>query len=330
MKLAGKSSFAELHRWSVERARGVLGPAVGLRRGARRAGRAARWSTASACRARTGSPTRGSTSPRTCCAARDAATRSCSGARTSVKRRSSHARALRPVSRTRAGAAPRWASKPATASPATCPTCPRRSSRCSRRRASARSGRPARPTSACRACSTASARSSRRCCSPPTATTTTARRSTSLDKAAEIARAAADASSASWSFPTSAHRPTRAASARDRLPRARCAARRATIDFERLPFDHPLYILYSSGTTGVPKCIVHGAGGTLLQHLKEHRLHCDVKPGDRAVLLHHLRLDDVELAGLGARLGRDAAALRRLAVRRAAAACCSTTPTPSA
>jgi len=55
----------------------------------------------------------------------------------------------------------------------------------------------------------------------------------------------------------------------------------SAVEYEALPFDHPLYILYSSGTTGVPKCIVHGAGGTLLQHLKEHRLHADIKPGDR-------------------------------------------------
>ena len=52
------------------------------------------------------------------------------------------------------------------------------------------------------------------------------------------------------------------------------------LEFEQLPFDHPLYIMYSSGTTGVPKCIVHGAGGTLIQHLKEHRLHVGLGPED--------------------------------------------------
>ena len=53
------------------------------------------------------------------------------------------------------------------------------------------------------------------------------------------------------------------------------------LEFERLPFDHPLYILYSSGTTGLPKCMVHSGGGTLLQHLKEHGLHTDIKRDDR-------------------------------------------------
>ena len=53
----------------------------------------------------------------------------------------------------------------------------------------------------------------------------------------------------------------------------------SNLRFEQLPFNHPLYIMYSSGTTGPPKSIIHSSGGTLIQHMKEHQLHCDVKPG---------------------------------------------------
>ena len=87
----------------------------------------------------------------------------------------------------------------------------------------------------------------------------------------------------------------------------------ATVEFAPLPFDHPWYVLFSSGTTGAPKCIVHRAGGVLLKHLV--RAAAAVRRPTRrpGLLLHDRRLDDVELAGVGARERRDARRLRRLA-----------------
>ena len=126
----------------------------------------------------------------------------------------------------------------------------------------------------------------------------------SCDACATIAARAADASSASWSCRTSQRRARRSRAYRDarRCSTSGSRSRARSSRSSALPFDHPLYILYSSGTTGVPKCIVHGAGGTLLQHLKEHVLHTRLKPRRPPVLLHDLRLDDVELARVGARV----------------------------
>ena len=154
------------------------------------------------------------------------------------------ARAARRVRGVRRGACARRASAPAIAWRRICPTCPRRSSRCSARRRSARSGRPARPTSASGRPRSLRARSSRASSSPPTATSTAARRSTSARKIADRPEAAADRRAT----PSSAPRGWEAFIGRT------AARRRRT---RRLPFNHPLYILYSSGTTGVPE--VHRA-----------------------------------------------------------------------
>ena len=72
------------------------------------------------------------------------------------------------------------------------------------------------------------------------------------------------------------------------------------LEFDPVPFDHPLYVLFSSGTTGLPKAIVHRHGGILVEHFKNHGLSWDVQRGDRLHVVHHDRVDDVERARLDA------------------------------
>ena len=170
------------------------------------------------------------------------------------------------------------------------------------------------------------------CCSPPTATATPARRFDSWHASPRSPRALPSASSGWSSFRTSSDRPALAtiphAVRWDEFLGVRHARRRSS--YERLPFDHPLYILYSSGTTGVPKCIVHGAGGTLLQHLKEHQLHCDIRRGDRVFYFTTCgwMMWNWLVSALASE--RDAAALRRLAVHPRRQRRCSTSRTTSA
>ena len=67
------------------------------------------------------------------------------------------------------------------------------------------------------------------------------------------------------------------------LPWSELLAQPGPVEFDRVPFDHPLYVLFSSGTTGLPKAIVHGHGGILLEHLKTQAFHLDTRPGDRVL-----------------------------------------------
>ena len=251
----------------VDRGSGrLLGPRLGLRRRHRRQGRAASSSTATRCRARASSPSAGSTSPRTCCAGTTTSDAIVFWGEDRVRRRLS----WRELARSRlapAAGLPR---------PRRRPRRPRRGDAAEhagddRRHARHRLARRGVVVGLARfrrraACSTASARSSRSCSSPATAISTPARRSTSptsCRRSSPGSPALRQDDRRLLSRRGGARRRRAAQCARPRC--GACALRAAAGRLRRrFPFDHPLYILFSSGTTGVPKCIVHSAGGTLL------------------------------------------------------------------
>ena len=295
----------------------------GGRRGTRSSSGSTGWRRRTRRWARGGSPARGSTSPRTCCATTTTATRSSSGTSAGASGALSH-RELRREVAARRGRRSRALGVRARRPGRRLPAQPARD-----RHRDAGHGQPRRDLVVllarlrrqrrARSLRPDPARSAR---SARTAIATPARRSTRSRGCARCA--SGSRGSSGWSScPTSTGRPDLGAlpgAVRwDELLDAHRGQDRPA--FARLPFDHPLYIMYSSGTTGLPKCMVHGAGGTLLQHLKELVLHTDLGPRRPDLLLHHLRLDDVELAGLRARGRRDGGAVRRRAARRRRRSC---------
>ena len=148
---------------------------------------------------------------------------------------------------------------------------------------------------------------------PRTATATTASAIDSLARVRAIARRAAQPARRWSSFPTStANRISRRCPTPSASTSSLADACRSSIS-SSCPSTTRSTSCTPPAPPALPKCIVHGAGGTLIQHLKELVLHTDLKPRRPHLLLHHLRLDDVELAGERPRGGRDRAALRRLA-----------------
>ena len=178
-------------------------------------------------------------------------------------------------SRGRAPVSSASASGRATGSRPTCRTSRRRSWRSPRRRASVRSGRAVRPSSG-RAASSTGWRSSSRRCSWPSAATATA--TASVDRRAEVAtiRAALPTVRHVVHVPYGEHVVPDAVGWDELL-----GDPGLPLAFEPVAFDHPLFVLFSSGTTARPKAIVHGHGGILLELLKAHAFSWDLKPGGR-------------------------------------------------